>query len=50
MWPDLQETVDLVTFTEETLSGKLYFCALRYFENFEQFAQNLLKVQTYSRH
>ena len=25
MWPSLQETVDLVTFTEEILNGKLYF-------------------------
>ena len=25
MWPNLQETVDLVTFTEEILNGKLHF-------------------------
>ena len=25
MWPNPQETADLVTFTEETLDGKLYF-------------------------
>ena len=25
MWPDPQESADLVTFTEETLNGKLYF-------------------------
>ena len=25
MWSNLQETEDLVTFTEETLKGKLYF-------------------------
>ena len=25
MWPNPQETVDLVTFTEEILNGKLYF-------------------------
>ena len=25
MWPDPQETGDLVTFTEEILKGKLYF-------------------------
>ena len=24
MWPNPQRTVDLVTFTEETLNGKLY--------------------------
>ena len=25
MWPNPQETVDLVTFTEEILNGKLHF-------------------------
>ena len=25
MWPNSQETADLVTFTEEILDGKLYF-------------------------
>ena len=25
MWQNLQETVDLVTFTEEILNGKLHF-------------------------
>ena len=25
MWPNSQETADLVTFTEETLNGKLHF-------------------------
>ena len=25
MWPNPQETADLVTFTEETLNGKLHF-------------------------
>ena len=25
MWPNPQETLDLVTFTEEILNGKLYF-------------------------
>ena len=28
MWPNPQETGDLVTFTEEILNGKLYFCAV----------------------
>ena len=28
MWPNPQETVDLATFTEEVLNGKLHFCAL----------------------
>ena len=27
MWPNPQETAYLVTFTEETLNGKLYICA-----------------------
>ena len=25
MWPNLQETVDLVAFTEDILNGKLHF-------------------------
>ena len=30
MWPNLQETEDLVTFTEEILNGKLHFlCSVR---------------------
>ena len=28
MWPNPQETVDLITFTEETLNGKLHFCVV----------------------
>ena len=28
MWANPQETVDLVTFTEEIRNGKLHFCAL----------------------
>ena len=29
MWPNLQETADLVTFTEEIFNGKFYFlCSL----------------------
>ena len=28
MWPNLQETRDLVTYTEEIFSGKTHFCAL----------------------
>ena len=27
MWPDPQETADLVTFTEETLNGKQFLCS-----------------------
>ena len=31
MWPNLQETADLVTFTEETLNKKLHFlCSVPY--------------------
>ena len=30
MWPYLQETVDLVTFIEEILNGKLIFRAVNY--------------------
>ena len=29
MWPNPQETVDLVTFTEEILNGKPHFCAMQ---------------------
>ena len=29
MWPNPQETVDLVTFTEEILNGKLHFCEVK---------------------
>ena len=28
MWPNLQETADLVTFTEKILNGKLHFCTV----------------------
>ena len=28
MWPNPQETADLVTFTEEIINGKLHFCAV----------------------
>ena len=27
MWPNRQETADLVAFTDEILNGKLHFCA-----------------------
>ena len=31
MWPDLQETADLVTFIEKILDGKLHFlCSVKY--------------------
>ena len=39
MWPNPQETADLVTFTEEILNGKLHFLCRDtkdfYFENDE---------------
>ena len=36
MLPNSQETADLVTFTEETLNGKLHFlCSKEYLLNFE---------------
>ena len=28
MWPNLQKTADLVTFTEETFNGKQFFCVV----------------------
>ena len=28
MWPNSQETADLVKFTEEILNGKFHFCAV----------------------
>ena len=35
MWPNSQETTDLITFTEETLMENLIFSAVRYnFVNF----------------
>ena len=33
MWPNPQETADFVSFTEETLNGKLLFCAVRYIDS-----------------
>ena len=34
MWPNPQETADLVTFTEEILNGKLHFLRCEYFKGF----------------
>ena len=34
MWPNLQETADLVTFTEETLNGKLHFLCSDWYKAF----------------
>ena len=33
MWPPPQETADLVTFTEETLNGKLHSLCNEKYEN-----------------
>ena len=33
MWPDLQETADLVTFTEEIPSAKRHFCRVSFKKN-----------------
>ena len=30
MWPNKQETADLIIFTEEILNGKLHFCAITF--------------------
>ena len=38
MRPNPQETVDLVTFTEEILNGQLQFLCRQYFVNVEQWA------------
>ena len=32
MWPNQQETVDLVTFTKENLNGKLHFLSSEHLE------------------
>ena len=31
MWPNQQETADLVIFTEETINGKLHICAVSWY-------------------
>ena len=44
MWPKPQETVDLVTFTEEILNGKLYFlCSVIWAEQVQAFFTTLWK-------
>ena len=40
MWPNLQETADLVTFTEESLNGKLLFSAVETLEKGVKWKQN----------
>ena len=37
MWPNTAETADLVTFTEETLNGKLHFLCSVFWSCFEVF-------------
>ena len=32
MWPNSQETADLVTFTEEIINGNFIFCAVLHLE------------------
>ena len=39
MWPNHQETADLVTFTEEILKGKLHFLCGDRNENIENLKQ-----------
>ena len=39
MWPNHQETADLVTFTEEILNGKLHFLCGDRNENIENLKQ-----------
>ena len=45
MWPNPQETADLVIFTEETLNGRLYFlcseCAVLLFSVYAKLKRNL---------
>ena len=41
MWQNLQETVDLVTFTEEILNGKLHFLC----SGVTFFPQNVKKIR-----
>ena len=36
MWPNPQETTDLVTFTEEILNGKLFLCSVIYGSNINE--------------
>ena len=48
MWPNLQETANLVTFTEEIFNRKLHFvCSATVVENdFVDFYISLLKLLT----
>ena len=39
MWPNPQESADLVTFTEETLNGKLHFLCSDYLSPFSVYLE-----------
>ena len=39
MWPNPQETADLVTFTKEILNGQLHFLCTHLIESWDQFWQ-----------
>ena len=43
MWPNPQETADLVTFTEETLNEKLHFSCGAVYKVETKFFQDVLK-------
>ena len=43
MWPNPQETAELVTFTEEILNGKLRFCVV-----IVDYMLQILKAELYS--
>ena len=42
MWPNPQETADLVTYTEEILNGKLHFLCSEYDEFNKVIIQKLI--------
>ena len=44
MWPDPQETADLVTFTEEILNENFIFCAVWQL-NLKQWKLKLLRIK-----
>ena len=44
MWPNMQKTADLVTFTEEILNGKL-FCAVML--AFQYFSQKIILIDVW---
>ena len=46
MWPNPQETADLVTFTEEIVYGKLHFFCAVSFPLEIRYVQSLLDLQS----